>query len=97
MTTKTRNVHTFSSAAYLTQLMAELDRAGICRRIAEARERAGLTQPELGDALAEPAHWRSVQLWERGEKSKKGVHRWTVPWDRLDDIARITQVTKDWL
>lgn len=88
---------TFRSGPYLHRLLAELDRAAICRRIAQAREEAGLTQPELADALDPPVHFRTVQTWETGQKDKKGVQRWPVPFDRLDEIARITGVTKDWL
>ena len=88
---------TFSSATYLADLLVELDRAAICRRIAEARQRAGLTQPELAEALRQPVHWRTVQVWERGQRSRKGEHQWVVPWDRLDDIASVLGVTKVWL
>lgn len=86
--TKTRKVRTFSSATYLTKLMAELDRASICGRIAQAREEAGLTQPELGEVLG--VHWRTIQTWESIKTPR-------VPWDRLDEIARTTGTTKDWL
>lgn len=69
--------------------MAELDRAAISVRIAEARDkRAGLTQPELADIL--DVHWRTIQDWE---SPKNG----TVPWDRLGEIADATGVTKEWL
>jgi len=69
--------------------MAELDRAAISLRIAEARDkRAGLTQPELADVLR--VHWRTVQDWE----SPKNAN---VPWDRLGEIATATGVTKEWL
>lgn len=87
----------FSSADYLRKLMVELDRGEICRRIAAAREEAGLTQPELADAISPPVHWRTVQTWERGETDKKtGAHRWTVPWKSLGQIAEITGKTKEW-
>lgn len=88
--TKTRTTSTFNSSAYLGKLMAELDRASICGRIAQAREQAGLTQPELGEALDPPVHFRTVQTWESLKQPR-------VPWDRLDQIARITGVTKEWL
>lgn len=81
----------FSGGAYVARLMAELDRAAISLRIAEARkQRAGLTQPELSELLEPPVHWRTVQEWESPENG-------TVPWDRLDQIARITGVSKEWL
>lgn len=94
--TSSRNVHTFRSGPYLEKLMAELNRAEICRRIAQARDDATLTQPELADLMG--VHYRTIQLWETGEKHKKTKeHRWTVPWDRLEEIGRITDVSRDWL
>ena len=68
--------------------MAELDRAAICARIAQARTEAGLTQDELGDLLG--VHYRTVQTWESMKQPR-------VPWDRLDEIARATGKTKEWL
>lgn len=68
--------------------MGELDRAAICARIAQAREEAGLTQVELGEALAPPVHFRTIQTWESLRQPR-------VPWDRLDDIARVTGTTRD--
>ena len=70
--------------------MAELDRAAICSRIQLAREEAGLTQPEFGEALSPPVHWRTVQTWESVKQPR-------VPWDRLDQIAKITGRSKEWL
>jgi transcriptional regulator with XRE-family HTH domain len=75
----------FSSGVYLENLLAELNRAEISARIKQARTHAGLTQPELGEVLQ--VHWRTVQGWE-GK---------VVPWDRLDEIARATGKTRDWL
>jgi DNA-binding transcriptional regulator YiaG len=88
--TRTNGARTFSSSRYLAKLMAELDRAAICARIAEARETAGLTQPELAEVLEPPVHWRTVQTWESLKDPR-------VPWDRLDEIARVTGRTKEWL
>jgi transcriptional regulator with XRE-family HTH domain len=69
--------------------MAELDRAAISVRIAEARDkRAGLTQPELADLMK--VHWRTIQDWESPKNN-------TVPWDRLGEIASATGVSKEWL
>lgn len=93
----------FDSAAYLSRLldpaiagpMAELNKAQICRRIAEAREQAGLTQAKLAAALG--VSTRSIQDWERGTTAKQGHHRWTVPFDRLEEIGRILGVSKEWL
>jgi transcriptional regulator with XRE-family HTH domain len=86
--TKTRNVRTFSSAAYLTGLMAELDRAAISVRLAESREQAGLTQDEMADLLG--VHFRSVQNYESAKVDR-------IPWDKLDEWARITGRTKEWV
>lgn len=70
--------------------MAELDRAAISQRIQTAREQAGLTQGELGDALDPAVHWRTVQTWE-------SVKERVVPFDRLGEIGDVTGVTKRWL
>jgi transcriptional regulator with XRE-family HTH domain len=88
--TDSRTRHTFRSGPYLEDLMAELNRAAICSRIAEARLEAGLTQPELGELLQPPVHYRTVQTWESTKEPR-------VPWDRLDEIARVTGKTKEWL
>jgi transcriptional regulator with XRE-family HTH domain len=86
--TKTRNLRTFRSAPYLHELMAELDRAAISSRIGRARTEAGLSQPELAELLS--VHWRTVQGWESLKIDR-------VPWDRLDEIARATGRTREWL
>ncbi|HVM69979.1 MAG TPA: hypothetical protein VM204_09135 [Gaiellaceae bacterium] len=70
--------------------MGELDRASICARIAQARTEAGLSQPELGEAMEPPVHWRTIQTWESVKAPR-------VPWARLDEVARITGKTKEWL
>lgn len=88
--TGSRTSRTFSSGAYLERLMAELDRAAICARIAQARTEAGLTQPELGEAMAPPVHWRTVQTWESVKEPR-------VPWARLNEIASLTGKSKEWL
>lgn len=86
------------SGPYLESLLAELDRASICRRIARARKEAGITQPELAELVEPKVHHRTVQNWETGERDKKtGQKRWPVPFDYLDQIARITGRTKEWL
>ncbi len=86
--TKTRKDRTFRSSSYLEALMAELDRAAISGRLAQARKEAGLTQDEMGDALS--VHFRTIQNWESLKDSR-------VPWDRLEEIARLAGRTKDWL
>lgn len=83
-----RKLRTFTSDGYLTQLMAELDRAAISRRLAQSREDVGLTQPEMAELLV--VHFRSVQNYESPK-------RLVVPFDRLEEWARITGRTKEWL
>ena len=68
--------------------MAELDRAQISARMKDAREQAGLTQREIADLLL--THYRTVQEWEN-------IKNANVPWDRLEDWARATGVSRDWL
>lgn len=73
--------------------MAELDRAAISVRLAESREQAGLTQEEMAEVLQRngtPLHWRTVQNYESPKIDR-------VPWDLLDQWARITGTTKEWL
>lgn len=86
--TKTRTVRTFDSASYLAALMAELDRAAISLRLAESREQAGLTQEELADLL--DLHFRSVQNYESPKVDR-------IPWDKLDEWAKVTATTKEWI
>lgn len=86
--TDTRKVRTLPGGDMVASLMAELSRVGIAQRIAVARKQAGLDQHELADVLG--VHWRTVQDWE-------SVKKQTTPWDRLDEVAAVTGVTKDWL
>lgn len=88
MATTSRKVHTFSGGEYVAALMAELSRAGIAQRISAAREQAGLTQPEFAELMR--VHYRTVQDWESPKKQ-------ATPWDRLDEIAAVTDVKKEWL
>jgi DNA-binding transcriptional regulator YiaG len=86
--TTSRKVHTFSSATYLEGLMAELDRAAISIRMGQARDLAGLKQPEMADLLE--VHFRTIQDWESPKKR-------VVPFDRLEEWARLTETTREWL
>lgn len=70
--------------------MAELDRAGISVRMAQARETAGLTQPQIAELLEPKVHFRTVQDWESPKKN-------VVPFDRLDEWARLTNSSREWL
>lgn len=86
--TKSRKVRTFSSGTYLERLMGELDRAAIAFRLATSRQQAGLDQAELAELLN--VHWRTIQNYESPKIDR-------IPWDRLDEWARATGVTRDWL
>ena len=65
----------------------DLEPTAISRRIAQARKQAGYSQHRFANELG--VHWRSVQNWERPDAS--------VPWDRLPEIARLTEVKVEWL
>lgn len=86
--TDARKVRTFRGGDLVADLMAELSRVGIAQRIASARKQAGLNQRELADVMG--VHWRTVQDWESPRKE-------TTPWDRLDELGAVMDVTKDWL
>lgn len=88
MATTSRKVRTFRGGEYVAALMAELSRAGIAQRIARARDQVGMTQPELADVMH--VHYRTVQDWESPKKQ-------ATPFDRLDELAAVTGVTKAWL
>jgi hypothetical protein len=49
--TNSRTLRNFRGGVYVAALMAELDRAAISQRLAQAREEAGLTQPEACDGM----------------------------------------------
>jgi transcriptional regulator with XRE-family HTH domain len=83
-----RNMRTFRADGYLAQLMGELDRAAISLRLAQARDEAGFTQPEMAELLI--VHFRSIQNYESPKKH-------VLPFDRLDEWAKITGRTKEWL
>lgn len=62
-----------------------IDRDGICLRIKEARESAGLTQAELASIL--DVTERSMQLYET----------YRVPWAHLNQIVEATGCSLAWL
>jgi transcriptional regulator with XRE-family HTH domain len=74
--------------AYLHSLMAELDRAAISLRLGQALQEAGITQQEMAELLH--VHKRSVEDYVSPKIT-------TVPFDRLDEWARIARTTKEWL
>lgn len=88
-TTDHRERATFDSASYLATLMAELDRAAISTRIRQARKQAGFrNRDEIAELLH--VHRRTIEDWESPKHAN-------VPWDRLDEIARATGVSREWL
>lgn len=88
MATTSRKLHTFRGGEYVAALMAELSRAAIAQRIATARKQAGLSQPELAELMR--VHYRTVQDWESVKKD-------ATPWDRLNEIADVSGVSRNWL
>lgn len=70
---------------------SKVQREATCRRIAQAREAAGLTQEALAQHLnALFGVAVSVRDIHRYEKSR-------VPWYLLDEIGRLTGTSKAWL
>jgi transcriptional regulator with XRE-family HTH domain len=65
--------------------MTELNAGAICARIKEARDAVGLKQQQFADVLN--VTLRTVGYWESDR----------VPWDRLDEISKITDRTVRWL
>jgi transcriptional regulator with XRE-family HTH domain len=87
--TSSRTLRTLrSNDRVAAALMPELDRVAISRRLGQARKQAGLTQHEMADAMQ--LHFRSVQNYESWKDDR-------VPFARLDEWAKITGTTKEWL
>jgi hypothetical protein len=65
--------------------------ADVCRRIAAARSASGLTREGLARSLTactgSSVNTRDVRRFER----------WRVPWQLLDEIARLTGTSRRWL
>jgi transcriptional regulator with XRE-family HTH domain len=68
--------------------MAAIERAGIAERIRQARKEAGLSQPEMADALGVIA--RTYQNYESVKEPR-------TPWALMNDIAKVTGKTTEWL
>jgi transcriptional regulator with XRE-family HTH domain len=68
-----------------------LQREQICERVAWARRAAGLSQEGLAQNLSacsgSPVSVRQVRRYEKSR----------VPWALLDDLARLTGTTREWL
>jgi transcriptional regulator with XRE-family HTH domain len=70
------------------QDMAELEREAIARRIKQAREDAGLSQPEISEVLG--IHRRTYQNYEADVDPR-------TPWGLMNQIAMVTGKTTEWL
>lgn len=68
--------------------LVELEHARIAKRIKQARKEAGLTQQQVADLLG--VIQRTYQNYESQTAPR-------IPWDRLNDIARVTSVKVEWL
>lgn len=68
--------------------MAELERVEIARRIRQARKEAGLSQPEMADAVG--VIERTYQNYE-SEKAPR------TPWGLMNQIATVTGRSTAWL
>ena len=88
MTTSPKSATSFTRVAYLAELMAELNRAEIKRRLQESRKVAGLTQKQMSDILH--THERTVQDYESLKKE-------VIPFEHLDKWADVTATTTTWL
>lgn len=65
--------------------MSELQRQDIVRRIRQARKEAGLSQPEMADAINV-----APRTYQNYESSR-------VPWGLINDIARVSGKSPEWL
>lgn len=84
----TRTDRTSTKARILRTLsdqMAEIQREGVCARIAQARREAGVTQQDMADLL--DITMRAYQTYESER----------IPWRRLNQIAEATGKSKAWL
>lgn len=73
---------------YLANLMEQVNRAEISRRIGQAREDSGITQRQLADLMG--VHVNTVQNWCSPKKA-------IVPYDRLGELAEALGTTRYWL
>lgn len=78
---------TFTSAAYLSGLLAEMDAAQISLRIRHARRNAGFrSREQLADVLQ--VHVRTIENWENPKNPN-------VPYDRMQELADVLTSTSD--
>lgn len=67
-----------------------LDRAGISRRLREARDEAGLSRAQISEMLSESVTINAIEAWENPRVR-------TLPFDQLVELARFYGVTIGWL
>lgn len=85
------HARTFKSGPYLDQLFSPGGRVDaylekmICERIKQARIEAGFTQTEIADLLS---------ITPRGYQNYEDAR---VPWRKLEQIAKLTNVSQEWL
>lgn len=70
------------------QDVAELERAAIAARIKQARKEAGLSQPEMADAIG---------VIERTYQNYESVKSPRTPWSLMNQIATVTGKSTEWL
>jgi transcriptional regulator with XRE-family HTH domain len=90
-TLRPRTKYAATNRAYarsVRDLMAEIEEREIAGRIKKAREQAGLRQHQLAARLA--VQPRTYQNYESETKPR-------IPWDRLNEIAKITGRPSEWL
>lgn len=68
--------------------IAELEHQGIAARIKQARKEKGLTQEQMAQLL--DVRQRTYQNYESATTPR-------IPWDRMNDIERITKKKVEWL
>lgn len=68
--------------------MAEIERAAIAKRIRQARKEAGMSQPEMAEAIG--VIHRTYQNYESLKEPR-------TPWGSMNDIAKITGRSTEWL
>lgn len=68
--------------------VAELERAAIAARIKQARKEAGLSQPEMAEAIG---------VIPRTYQNYESVKDPRTPWGLMNEIATVTGKTTEWL
>lgn len=74
--------------AHSVRNIAELEHSRIAARIKQARKEKGLTQEQMAQLL--DVRQRTYQNYESASQPR-------IPWDRMNDIERITKKKVEWL